>query len=117
MDMVLVGHSEFVYLLYLNEVELELTEANPGLNTSPETQLKEFGNRTDLTIKWVLQLVMAIECDAFVGTRGVSLCSALPCIIVTKNSLDGIVSSTPSVVYGSPHANNHSLKLDSKMIG
>ncbi|KAK6520377.1 hypothetical protein TWF506_000648 [Arthrobotrys conoides] len=42
----------------------------PRLNTGPETQLKEFGNRTDLTIKWVLQLVMAIECDVFVGTRG-----------------------------------------------
>ncbi|RFU27284.1 hypothetical protein B7463_g9043, partial [Scytalidium lignicola] len=42
----------------------------PRLNTSPETQLKEFGNRTDLTIKWILQLVMAIECDVFVGTRG-----------------------------------------------
>ncbi|KAG0647377.1 hypothetical protein D0Z07_7147 [Hyphodiscus hymeniophilus] len=44
----------------------------PRLNTSPETQLREFGNRTDLTLKWMLQLVMAIECDAFVGTRGVS---------------------------------------------
>ncbi|KFX96324.1 hypothetical protein V490_03402 [Pseudogymnoascus sp. VKM F-3557] len=42
----------------------------PRLNTSPETQLREFGNRTDLTIKWLLQLVMAIECDVFVGTRG-----------------------------------------------
>ncbi|KAF3078607.1 mitochondrial inner membrane protein required for protein import, variant 3 [Orbilia oligospora] len=42
----------------------------PRLNTGPETQLKEFGNRTDLTIKWLLQLVMAIECDVFVGTRG-----------------------------------------------
>ncbi|KAH8812746.1 hypothetical protein F5884DRAFT_856041 [Xylogone sp. PMI_703] len=42
----------------------------PRLNTSPETQLREFGNRTDLTIKWILQLVMAIECDVFVGTRG-----------------------------------------------
>lgn len=117
MDVVLVGHSKFVYLLYLYEVQFGVTEANLGLNTSPETQLKEFGNRTDLTIKWVLQLVMAIECDAFVGTRGVSLYSALPCITLTKDSPDGIVSSTPSVVYGSPHANNHSLKLDSKMIG
>ncbi|KAK6353417.1 hypothetical protein TWF696_005382 [Orbilia brochopaga] len=42
----------------------------PRLNTGPETQLKEFGNRTDLTIKWLLQLTMAIECDVFVGTRG-----------------------------------------------
>lgn len=42
----------------------------PRLNTGPETQLREFGNRTDLTIKWMLQLVMAIECDVFVGTRG-----------------------------------------------
>lgn len=52
---------------------MKLTEFKIGLNTSPETQLREFGNRTDLTIKWILQLVMAIECDAFVGTRGVSL--------------------------------------------
>ncbi|KAJ6264117.1 hypothetical protein Dda_0259 [Drechslerella dactyloides] len=42
----------------------------PRLNTGPETQLKEFGNRTELTIKWLLQLTMAIECDIFVGTRG-----------------------------------------------
>jgi len=62
---------------------MKLTELNPGLNTSTETQLKEFGNRTDLTLKWVLQLVMAVECDAFVGTRGVSLYSALLWIILT----------------------------------
>jgi len=49
----------------------KLTGVNSGLNTSPETQLREFGNRTDLTMKWILQLVMAIECDVFVGTRGV----------------------------------------------
>lgn len=55
-----------------------------GLNTSPERQLIEFGNRTDLTIKWVLQLVMAIECDTFVGTRGVSLYSALVWIVLIK---------------------------------
>lgn len=52
-------------------LQTQLTEIS-GLNTSPETQLREFGNRTDLTIKWLLQLVMAIECDVFVGTRGVS---------------------------------------------
>ena len=90
---------------------------NPGLNTSPERQLIEFGNRTDLTIKWVLQLVMAIECDTFVGTRGVWIYSALVWIVLIKDSLDGIVSSTPSVVYGSLHVNNRSLKLDLKMIG
>ncbi|KAF3914106.1 hypothetical protein AA313_de0205717 [Arthrobotrys entomopaga] len=42
----------------------------PRLNSGPETQLKEFGDRTDMTLKWMLQLVMAIECDVFVGTRG-----------------------------------------------
>ncbi|KAF3933862.1 hypothetical protein ABW19_dt0202193 [Dactylella cylindrospora] len=64
-----------------------------GLNTGPETQLKEFGNRTDLTTKWMLQLVMAIECDVFVGTRGVSLiveyCSET---LLKPKSLDGIAS-------------------------
>ena len=74
MDMVLVGYSEFVNILCRKMKQL--TEVILGLNTSPETQLKEFGNRTDLTIKWALQLVMAIECDAFVGTRGASLDSA-----------------------------------------
>ena len=94
-----------------------LTGVNPGLNTSPETQLREFGNRTDLTIKWILQLVMAVECDAFVGTRGVSVYFASPGTILIKNSLDGIDSSIPFVVYGSPLANSHILKLDSKMTG
>lgn len=31
-----------------------------GLNTGPETQLAQFGDRTELTIKWMLQLVMAM---------------------------------------------------------
>lgn len=43
-----------------------------GFNGGPETQLELFGNRTDMTIKWLLQLTMALECETFVGTRGVS---------------------------------------------
>ncbi|RPB01944.1 hypothetical protein L873DRAFT_565213 [Choiromyces venosus 120613-1] len=42
----------------------------PRANSGPETQLKLFGNRTELTIKWLLQLAMALETDAYVGTRG-----------------------------------------------
>ncbi|KAF3940450.1 hypothetical protein ABW19_dt0204905 [Dactylella cylindrospora] len=42
----------------------------PRANVGPETQLKTFGNRTDMTINWFLQLMMAIECDSMIGTRG-----------------------------------------------
>jgi hypothetical protein len=71
MDLVLLRHPQYSPLPNLTIHATLLIHA--GLNTSPETQLREFGNRTDLTIKWMLQLVMAVECDAFVGTRGVSL--------------------------------------------
>lgn len=42
----------------------------PRFNGGPVTQLEKFGNRTEMTIKWFLQLTMALECDNFVGTRG-----------------------------------------------
>jgi hypothetical protein len=63
----------------------------PRLNTSPETQLREFGNRTELTTHWLLQLVMAIECDAIVGTRGVSHFCLIAAEYSDKKSLAGIV--------------------------
>ncbi|KAF3143561.1 hypothetical protein TWF594_005110 [Orbilia oligospora] len=42
----------------------------PRANIGPEQQLETFGNRTDMTINWFLQLMMAIECDMMIGTRG-----------------------------------------------
>lgn len=39
------------------------------VNGSPFQQLSQFG-KTKMTHQWILQLFMAIECDAFVGTRG-----------------------------------------------
>ncbi|KAL7266297.1 hypothetical protein RUND412_011161 [Rhizina undulata] len=36
----------------------------------PEEQLRMSGNRTELTVRWVLQLALAVECQGFVGTRG-----------------------------------------------
>lgn len=44
----------------------------PRLNVSPEEQLKTLGggNRTAMTVGWMLQLVMALEADGWVGTRG-----------------------------------------------
>ncbi|KAK6526394.1 hypothetical protein TWF694_004990 [Orbilia ellipsospora] len=41
----------------------------PRANIGPEDQLKTFGNRTDMTINWFLQLMMAIECDMMIGSR------------------------------------------------
>ncbi|KAF3920887.1 hypothetical protein ABW21_db0206361 [Orbilia brochopaga] len=41
----------------------------PRANIGPEAQLETFGNRTDMTINWFLQLMMAIECDLMIGTR------------------------------------------------
>ncbi|EPS44862.1 hypothetical protein H072_1148 [Dactylellina haptotyla CBS 200.50] len=41
----------------------------PRANIGPEAQLETFGNRTDMTINWFLQLMMAIECDMMIGTR------------------------------------------------
>lgn len=65
----------------------------------------------------MLQLVMAIECDVFVGTRGVSLISRGIRDILIKCSLDGIGSLTLSAVYGLPHVSSHFLKLGLRMIG
>ncbi|KAK6336527.1 hypothetical protein TWF696_002077 [Orbilia brochopaga] len=41
----------------------------PRANIGPEAQLETFGNRTDMTINWFLQLMMALECDLMIGTR------------------------------------------------
>ncbi|KAK6349273.1 hypothetical protein TWF730_010023 [Orbilia blumenaviensis] len=42
----------------------------PRINGGPVEQLNSFGNRTDMTIKWVLQLFFAIEASHIIGTRG-----------------------------------------------
>jgi len=44
----------------------------PRLNTSPEEQLARLGggNRTEMTLGWMLQLIIALEADGWVGTRG-----------------------------------------------
>ena len=44
----------------------------PRLNVGPEEQLRKLGggNRTEMTMGWMLQLMMALEADAWVGTRG-----------------------------------------------
>ncbi|RVD86230.1 uncharacterized protein DFL_004517 [Arthrobotrys flagrans] len=42
----------------------------PRINGGPVEQLNNFGNRTEMTIKWMLQLFFAIEASNIVGTRG-----------------------------------------------
>ncbi|BFZ62486.1 hypothetical protein YB2330_003580 [Saitoella coloradoensis] len=42
----------------------------PRINGGPKEQLDAFGNRTDMTIKWMQQLFFAIEAPYIVGTRG-----------------------------------------------
>lgn len=39
-------------------------------NSGPIQQLATFGTRTETTISWLLQLMIALDCDGFVGTRG-----------------------------------------------
>ncbi|KAI5480678.1 Rho guanine nucleotide exchange factor [Pseudohyphozyma bogoriensis] len=39
-------------------------------NTGPIVQLAELGNRTETTLSWMSELMQAMECDAFIGTRG-----------------------------------------------
>jgi len=40
-----------------------------GVNSSPKTQLKLFGNRAESTIKWPLQLVIAWGAGAYIRAR------------------------------------------------
>ncbi|KAF3118437.1 hypothetical protein TWF703_005954 [Orbilia oligospora] len=42
----------------------------PRINGGPVEQLNKFGNRTDMTIKWMLQMFFAIEAPHILGTRG-----------------------------------------------
>lgn len=44
----------------------------PRLNVGPEEQLTRLGggNRTEMTLGWMLQLMIALEADGWVGTRG-----------------------------------------------
>lgn len=62
----------FPGILVLQSLLCILFTCCAGFNGGPETQLQLFGNRTEMTIKWLLQLTMALECETFVGTRGVS---------------------------------------------
>ncbi|KAJ3167390.1 hypothetical protein HDU88_002312, partial [Geranomyces variabilis] len=45
------------------------TSEIPRLNTGPRQQIAKFG-RSRMTNFWLLQLLMALECDGFYGTRG-----------------------------------------------
>ncbi|KAK6538637.1 hypothetical protein TWF694_010215 [Orbilia ellipsospora] len=42
----------------------------PRINGGPVEQLNSFGNRTDMSIKWMMQLFFAIEAPNILGTRG-----------------------------------------------
>lgn len=58
------------------------------MNTGPVSQLIAFGP-LNTTYTWILQLLMALECDVFVGTRGSNwnrLIDELRCVWVSKCS-------------------------------
>ena len=38
------------------------------MNTGPSEQLAKFG-RTGLSVQWLYQLFLALECDVWIGTR------------------------------------------------
>ncbi|KAI5478735.1 hypothetical protein MNV49_004660 [Pseudohyphozyma bogoriensis] len=40
------------------------------LNGGPNIQLESFGNRTETTLSWMSEFMIALECDAYIGTRG-----------------------------------------------
>ncbi|KAI5481392.1 Proteophosphoglycan ppg4 [Pseudohyphozyma bogoriensis] len=40
------------------------------INGGPFSQLDQLGNRTETTLSWMAELMLSLECDAFVGTRG-----------------------------------------------
>ena len=56
------------------------------VNGSPFMQLDAYG-KSATTLRWLLQLYMALKCDVFVGTRGSNwnrLIDELRCIFVDK---------------------------------
>ncbi|CAF0757579.1 unnamed protein product [Didymodactylos carnosus] len=48
------------WIWYMSKIKRE--------NIGPMQQLDVFGNRSDMTLSWMLQLFMALECDGYVGT-------------------------------------------------
>ncbi|KAI5478111.1 hypothetical protein MNV49_005478 [Pseudohyphozyma bogoriensis] len=53
------------------------------LNSGPFEQLEKFGNRSETTLSWMSETMLAMECDGFVGTRGSNwnqILDALRCV-------------------------------------
>ena len=62
------------------------TSSIPRANTSPNRQLQLFG-RSNMTMIWLLQLWLAVECDAWVGQRNSNwnrLIDEMRCVLVDK---------------------------------
>ena len=73
----------------------------PRINSNGLEQLKSFTNipRARLTQLWLLQLLMALECDAWVGTRGSNwnkLIDQLRCVWVPKCSMPYVEVGNPT---------------------
>ncbi len=63
------------------------TSAIHRSNSGPMQQLAQFGSKTQLTIQWLSQLFLALECDVWLGTRNSNwnrLIDELRCTIVDK---------------------------------
>ena len=74
----------------------------PRANTNGHDQLSRFGNlpRGRLTHLWLLQLLMALECDAWIGTRSSNwnrLIDELRCVWVPKCSLPFVEVGDPGL--------------------
>ncbi len=48
------------WVMYLSKLQ--------RMNTGPSEQLAKFG-RTGLSVQWLYQLFLALECDVWIGTR------------------------------------------------
>ena len=58
----------------------------PRVNEGPRQQIRRFG-RSNMTMAWLLQLWLAVECDAWVGQRMSNwnrLIDEMRCVLVDK---------------------------------
>ena len=73
-------------VLRRNEGYVIYTSGIARANTGPHEQIRLFG-RSNMTMIWLLQLWMAVECDAWVGQRNSNwnrLIDEMRCVLVDK---------------------------------
>ena len=67
------------WVMYLSKLQ--------RMNTGPSEQLAKFG-RTGLSVQWLYQLFLALECDVWIGTRNSNwnrLIDEMRCALLTTS--------------------------------